>query len=78
MIHKKRCDIDWALEAEEIRIKAMKSIGMRALANPIRFAPRVGAEWETDCDKCGMKIIYCTEDQEPDLSIKTCSYCKEE
>jgi hypothetical protein len=53
----------------------MASIGLRALAIPFTPAPEIGAEWETNCDKCGIKIIYCTAQQEPNLDVKTCHYC---
>lgn len=77
MSHKKRCTVNWSKVDEDIRTQSMAYLGLIPPKNPFRCAPQIGAEWETHCRECGIKVIYCTADENPNLAIELCPYCKE-
>lgn len=74
--HRKRQNIDWDKIGERVRVNTMASLGLRRIEIPFRTNSETGAEWETQCQKCGIKIIYCTANQVPDGSIDTCTNCR--
>lgn len=76
-LHLKRADVNWTKVDERIRSETMASLGLRPLKLPIEVRPRIGAEWETRCEGCGIRVIYCTADQKPDHGICFCDKCSE-
>ena len=56
--------------------RTMADLGLRVLeySGPA-LKCELGAEWETRCEGCGLKLIYCTADQAPDRSACFCTDC---